>query len=218
MTGSAQQIDRSAFALACAMAALAGGTDVCGLYRLHNLFVSFMSGNTTILAFSIGHGHLARAGSAAELVGLFVGGAFAGTVIAGLSGRWHFSVVTVAVAALLLTASVWSSATAALLALAMGALNAAMHRAGKTGVALTYVTGALVRFATGLGRAVCGRVGDDDGWPLQGLLWLALLIGATLSSVAIMHWSIGDTLRTLSGSAFVLAFIAAIRPEAASSR
>ena len=37
---------------------------------------------------------------------------------------------------------------------AMGILNAAMHRAGAVGVSLTYVTGVLVKFAQGLGHAV----------------------------------------------------------------
>lgn len=213
MKGPTRQTDLVAFALACAMAALAGATDVCGLYRLHNLFVSFMSGNTTMLAFSIGHGHLARAGTIARLIGLFVFGAFAGTIIAVRAGRRHLSVVTFAVAAMLLAASFWPDSSAALLTLAMGVLNAAMQRAGKTGVALTYVTGALVRFASGLGHAVCRQPTEDRDWPLQGVLWLSLLAGAAISTAALLNWATGDTLRTLAGLAGVLALIAASRPE-----
>jgi len=41
------QTDMTALAIACAMAFLAGATDICGLSRLHTLFVSFMSGNTS---------------------------------------------------------------------------------------------------------------------------------------------------------------------------
>ena len=55
-----EQTDLVALAIACAMAFLAGATDICGLARLHDLFVSFMSGNTTMLAFALGHGDLAR--------------------------------------------------------------------------------------------------------------------------------------------------------------
>ncbi len=41
--------------------------------------------------------------------------------------------------------------------LAMGALNAAMHRAGKVAVSLTFVTGTLVRFGQGFGDFLAGR-------------------------------------------------------------
>jgi uncharacterized membrane protein YoaK (UPF0700 family) len=75
VTVASGQAGGVAFLLACAMAFLAGATDVCGLFRLHDLFVSFMSGNTTMLAFALGRGQLERAGMIAGLIGLFVAGA-----------------------------------------------------------------------------------------------------------------------------------------------
>ncbi len=45
----------------------------------------------------------------------------------------------------------------------MGLLNAAMHRAGATGISLTYVTGALVKFGQGLGSLLCRRQEDASG-------------------------------------------------------
>jgi uncharacterized membrane protein YoaK (UPF0700 family) len=54
--------DMAAPAIACAIAFLAGATEICGLARLHDLFVSFMRGNTTMLAFALGRGDLAPAG------------------------------------------------------------------------------------------------------------------------------------------------------------
>ena len=198
--------------MACAMAFLAGATDVCGLSRLHNLFVSFMSGNTTMLAFALGQGDLTRAGMVAELIGLFVGGAFVGTIIAVMSGRRHLSIVTFVVAIMLAAASAWPAATAAILVLAMGILNAAMHRAGATGVSLTYVTGVLVKFAQGLGHAVCGQP-SDPSWPLQGVLWLALFAGAAVSTLALLRWPTSDILFALSLLALLLAVIASFRPE-----
>lgn len=64
-----------------AMAALAGATDVFGLARLHDLFVSFMSGNTTMMALAIGEMKWARAGLIAEILALFLGGVALGAAI-----------------------------------------------------------------------------------------------------------------------------------------
>jgi uncharacterized membrane protein YoaK (UPF0700 family) len=203
--------DAVAFAIACGMAFLAGATDVCGFARLRDLFVSFMSGNTTMLGFAIGHGDIGRVGTIAGLIGLFAAGAFLGTIIAVASGRRHGGVVTLVVAVLLLVAACLPAVTVASLALAMGVLNAAMQRAGATGVSLTYVTGALVKFAQGLAHAVCGQRGDRT-WPLQGVLWLALLAGAALATVA-LGW-LGDiTLFALPALALLLAAATALRPE-----
>jgi uncharacterized membrane protein YoaK (UPF0700 family) len=210
MRGPGGQVDWVAFLMACAMAFLAGATDICGLSALHDLFVSFMSGNTTMLAFALGHGQFTRASMVAELIGLFMGGAFVGTIIAVISGRWHLSIVTLTVAIMLSMASVWTAATVPILTLAMGILNAAMHRADATGVSLTYVTGVLVKFAQGLGHAVCGQP-SDPSWPLQGILWLALFAGAIISTLALLSWPIADLLFALSLLASLLAVVGAFR-------
>jgi uncharacterized membrane protein YoaK (UPF0700 family) len=207
------ETDLVALAIACAMAFLAGATDVCGLARLRDLFVSFMSGNTTMLAFALGHGDLARAGMIAGLIALFVAGATIGTIIAVLSGRYHAATVALAVTTMLTVPLLWSAATVAALTLAMGMLNAAMQRAGATGVSLTYVTGTLVKFAQGLGHHVCGRR-EDTAWKLQGLLWLALLGGAAAATL-MQLWPGEDTLWPLPVLAMLLAAVTAFRPEPA---
>jgi len=207
------QTDMTALAIACAMAFLAGATDICGLSRLHTLFVSFMSGNTTMLAFALGQGDFPRAGVIAGLVGLFVGGATIGTIIAVLSGRHHAAVVAFVVTIMLAVPLFWSGVTIAALTIAMGMLNAAMQRAGATGVSLTYVTGTLVKVAQGLGHRICGR-DDGSSWKLQGLLWLALLAGA--AAATLMQSRLGaDTLWPLPLIALLLAMITASRPEPA---
>jgi uncharacterized membrane protein YoaK (UPF0700 family) len=68
------------------------------------------------------------------------------------------------------------------LVVAMGLLNAAMHRAGATGISLTYVTGALVKFGQGLGLLLCRRQ-EDASWWKQGVLWACLLTGAAAAAV-----------------------------------
>jgi uncharacterized membrane protein YoaK (UPF0700 family) len=107
----------------------------------------------------------------------------------------------------------WSATTVVALTLAMGMLNAAMHRAGATGVSLTYVTGTLVKFAQGLGHRICGRR-DDTAWTLQGLLWLALLGGAAAATL-MQVWPGEDTLWPLPLLAMLLATVTAFRPEPA---
>lgn len=194
------------------MAFLAGATDVCGYVRLKDIFVSFMSGNTTLLGLALGHGDLGRAAKIGEVIGLFVAGVALGAIVALFTGRRHAAAVTLLVGVLLLVGDRWAAATVPLLALAMGVLNAAMHRAGKTGVTLTYVTGTLVKFGEGLAHALCGKRSESPWW-LNGLLWLSLLLGAAVSTLAV-GW-LGDDAVLMPGIlALLLAAIAVWRPEA----
>ena len=81
-----------------------------------------------------------------------------------------------AVALLLAAAAVFGTAPEPMV-LAMGALNSAMHRAGKVAVSLTFVTGTLVKFGQGLGDFLTGR-GAGWGWAEQALPWVGLIVGA----------------------------------------
>ena len=135
--------------LAGLLAALAGMVDAIGYLHLSGLFVSFMSGNSTHLAVSLGQGKLAEAGVISKLVALFVLGAAAGQVLAGFTGERHMSWVLAGVTVLLTLAALLATAPEPMV-FAMGALNASMHRAGSIPVSLTFVTGVLVRFGQGL--------------------------------------------------------------------
>jgi uncharacterized membrane protein YoaK (UPF0700 family) len=209
-TASTSRTDQLSFALACAMAFLAGATDVCGYVRLKDIFVSFMSGNSTMLALALGQGNLGRAATIGEVIGLFVAGVALGAIVAMFTGGRHAAAVTLLVGLLLLVGDRWSAATVPLLALAMGILNAAMHRAGKMGVSLTFVTGTLVRFAEGLGHALCGRPSESP-WPLFGLLWLSLLVGAIISTL-LVGWLGADAVLMPAILALLLAAIFVLRP------
>src|SRR5215469_17958621 len=144
--------------LAGLLAALAGFVDATGYLHLSGLFVSYMSGNSTQLAVALGQGDLGEAGTIAELVALFVLGAAAGQVLAGFAGKWHLTWVLIGVAILLAIAGALGTSPQPMV-LAMGALNAAMHRAGSIPVSLTFVTGVLVRFGQGLG--ISSHVAED---------------------------------------------------------
>lgn len=201
--------DGVALGLAAGMAFLAGATDVYGLDRLGGEFVSFMSGNTTLLGIAVGQANWARAASFATLIGLFVGGAAAGAAVGVLGGRRHAGIVALAVAATLTMPLLRPGWATPAFVLAMGALNGSMNRAGPVPVGLTYVTGTLVRFGQGLGRTLCGRP-DGWGWLWQAPMWLSLLAGA-VAAILVRQQLGADALWPLPVLALVLALGALAR-------
>ena len=163
--------------LAGALAFLAGATDVYGLAQLRDIFVSFMSGNTTMLGIALGRQDWMHAGLIGAIIGLFVAGAAAGAALQIAAGRRHLSAVVAAVAAALAVPLIRPDWAAFVYVFAMGALNAATNRVGEATVGLTYVTGTLVKFGQGLGQTLCGR-GTGRSWLLQAPMWMSLLAGA----------------------------------------
>lgn len=179
---------RRGLLLAVLLAGLAGMVDAIGFIRLHHLFVSYMSGNSTQFAVAFGEGRFGDAAPILILIVLFVVGAAGGQLIARASGARHLSAVLGAVAVLLAAAATFDTASAPMV-LAMGALNAAMHRAGNISVNLTFVTGTLVRLGQGLGDLLAGQAAGW-GWLEQALPWLGLVAGAILAGA--VHLRIGS--------------------------
>ena len=171
--------------LASLLAGLAGMVDAIGFLRLGHLFVSYMSGNSTQFAVALGRGRVTEAGSILWLIALFVAGAAGGQMIVHFSARWHLTYVLAAVAALLAAAAVFGTAPEPMV-LAMGALNASMHRAGNVAVSLTFVTGTLVKFGQGLGDFLMGH-GAEWVWAEQALPWVGLIAGAIAAGAGYMR-------------------------------
>lgn len=182
-------LDRPRRALAAALAALAGYVDAVGFLSADRYFVSFMSGNTTRLATdAILYG--GKAVVPALLIMGFVGGVTAGNVVANLSGMLRKPAVLLLVTLLLAIGATCAGtgqreAMMACLVLAMGALNNTLQR-DETPVALTYLTGALVRIGQWLGGRLTGRA-RDPAWPFV-LIWLALSGGAATGAVMFQTW------------------------------
>jgi len=192
------------------LAALAGAVDAIGYLHLGGLFISFMSGNSTQMAAAIGQGDLAEAGSIAKLIVLFVAGAAGGQIVANFAGARHLAWVLVAVVVLLVAAAALRAAPEPMV-LAMGALNASLHRAGNIPVSLTFVTGVLVRFAQGLGDFLTRRA-TGPVWLLQAVPWVGLIAGAIFGAVA--YGRVGETALWLPViMAGLLAAYAATMPE-----
>jgi len=166
-----------ALSFTLALVALAGYVDAVGYLRFQGVFVSFMSGNTTSLGVAVASEDAGRAGELAEVLGLFVAGVVGGSVLHRWAGHWGNSLILALIAALLGLAYAAPAVAIASLVLAMGALNASVHQVGRVKVSLTFVTGTLVRFGTGLADWLSGQAPAQDWlWPIT--LWLAFLAGA----------------------------------------
>ena len=205
--------------LAFALLGIAGWVDAVGSLQLGHLFLSFMSGNTTQMAVSLGCGNWLKAGTIGALIALFVCGVFCGTLIAGAVGNWHLPAVLGIEAGLLGTTLLLSappgevSAASFLVVLTMGFQNAALQRVGKKKVGLTYVTGTLVGLGRALAEAVNGT-GERWAWSSDLLLWLAMTLGAVIGAasfawlgfrslallaVAVLALAVGGTVALFSG-------------------
>ncbi len=196
--------------LAALLAALAGMVDAIGYLHLSGLFVSFMSGNSTQLAVSLGQGQLAEAGRIAELVLFFVLGAAGGQMLADVTGNRHMAWVLVSVAFLLALSGVLAMAPEPM-TFAMGALNAAMDRAGHVRVSVTFVTGSLVRFGQGLGNFLIRKSTGWD-WLAQASPWVGLIAGAVIGAFA--YTQLGEAVIWIAVVfAWLLAAVSLLMPQ-----
>ncbi|MCJ2184261.1 DUF1275 domain-containing protein [Novosphingobium sp. 1949] len=172
-------LDPSRRRLAAGLAALAGYVDAVGFLSADRYFVSFMSGNTTRLATELVVSP-ATAVIPALLIAGFVLGSAAGAFVRHKAGRWRKPGVLALVTALLgigagLGLAGQVAAMMGCLVLAMGALNNAVESNGAP-IALTYLTGALVRMGQYLGDRLARREGPPVAAPVA--LWLSLSAGA----------------------------------------
>lgn len=182
--------DRRTIILALGLAALAGYVDALGYLTLKGFFVSFMSGNSTRLAVGLSERSRLPVATGSSLIGLFVAGVIVGSIVSQLAEhprRAVLALVAVLLALAALAASPGMQSLAygwlrgdrlpiALMTLALGAVNATIQRAGEVSIAVTYMTGTLVKMGQALARALLG--GKRLEWLPYLLLWVALLLGA----------------------------------------
>ena len=196
---------------AYAMACLAGYVDITGYIQLDGYFVSFMTGNTTLLARDMAEG-AHRVAVPALLIAGFVIGVTIGTLVGDRWAARRKAVVSGMVAAMLVTAALarvvdLNPLSLALLVFAMGALNTVMSGNRANPVGLTYMTGALVR----TGQLLAERLaGDRSANPLLFAgLWASLLAGALCGALVGLNLG-AASLWVAGGSALVLC-VAAMR-------
>lgn len=199
-------------AFAIAAAALAGFVDAVAFIQSGGFFVSFMSGNSTRMAVGFAQ-HTQAAGTALALIGAFLFGVIGGSSLARWPRHGRLAVI-VSVSTLLFAAACASVLrqpflAALLSALSMGALNMVLEENGETRVALTYMTGALVKIGQRIAGALFG--GPRWAWLPYLLLWLGLASGAILGAVA--YRAIGS-IALLIASALALILGLMLRSEA----
>lgn len=175
-----------------------------------------MSGNSTRSGIALGKGNIDYALQGGSIILLFICGVVAGTIVAAYHERRGRQFVLAFVSLCLAIAAMGqnfgaTSITIAAAAVAMGAENAVFQREGEIAVALTYVTGALVK----LGQQIAGILTrrESNPWLPYAMLWLALVAGASLGSV-LFAWHRESSLWI---AVMVSAALAAIPPRAMSA-
>lgn len=184
--------NRWAIGLAFCLSGLAGYIDTIGFISLGGFFVSFMSGNTTRLGIELAGLKGGGIATAATILVLFVCGVISGS-LAGHFGRRRSKSAVLAVVALALAAAAGldtvglSFAGALFLAFAMGAENSVFQRDGEVTIALTYMTGTLVKMGQRIASALLG--GPKFAWVRHFVLWIGLLTGCINGAIA--HYLVG---------------------------
>ncbi|WP_293883826.1 YoaK family protein [Sphingomonas sp.] len=205
---------RTSQALAISLAALAGYVDAIAYLETGGFFVSFMSGNTTRLGVGLAHGSIAAV-IAFGLIGCFVIGVTAASLAGDYVRKRRRTTVLFILSLMLATAAFLAAigdktAAIACLAIAMGAENVVLGEEGEASVALTYMTGTIVKLGRYLSTVIQG--GDVKGWGSYLLLWAGLLGGGTLGAIAYSEAGM-SVLWAGAGFAALLAVITKCRIE-----
>lgn len=176
-------------AIAIALTGLAGYVDALGFMTLGGYFIAFMSGNTTRLGVGAVRS-LQTALVPGAVIVLFVLGVMIGSLVNYRTGARRRAAVMGLVTALLALAGsfagadfVWGAVVC--MALAMGAENTVFERNGEVSLGVTYMTGTLVKLGQRLTAVLLG--GDRWAWVWYFLLWVGLLAGTVLGSLAYLR-------------------------------
>ena len=183
------------YRFAVVLAAIAGTADAIGFMQYSQLFLSFMSGNTTRLGEATSSADWIGVVRFGGVIALFCFGAFLGTLIAAWSGRWRLVSLLSIQAALLGGSILLPQGVDAIpwhvypIVLALGLQNATLQDEAGRSMALTYVTGTVVRFGTGLANMLLHKPAPSF-W-IQGPLWAGLTGGAVFGGV--LQQKLGET-------------------------
>ena len=206
--------------------AVAGCVDAVGYLRLGQLFVSFMSGNTTRLGVFAAQADATGVVRAALLVLLFVAGSFWGHLITRKPSQRGFILVLALETILILSVPVLErllpfglekpsekpfSVLVVPLVLAMGMQNASLQHVGSLSVGTTYVTGTLAHLGAQLANLFTPewrRAVNRSG--LYALLWLGLVFGAVCGGLLYGRFAL-DALLAPGGVLALLCLVTWVR-------
>jgi len=177
------------------LAASAGCVDAVGFLQFGEVFVSFMSGNSTEFGVSLARGEYRDAASNALPIVMFVAGSCLGGLAAHFAGRRAFRVVMLLEVVLLTLAVLLPgqpqqvSVAFVLVVLAMGAQNAALNRTAAAGVGVTYVTGTLAKLGRELAARLLGQQKRARQLSFHAWLWLSFTAGGLTGGFSYAHFS-----------------------------
>lgn len=186
---SASSAIRHPAALATMLTALAGYLDAVGYAELNSLFVSFMSGNTTRLGTAFAGLDFVAALAALAVIIAFLAGAIMGGFVTEKSTNALRGVLTaelvLMLGALAVLAAGQGHASMYVVAAAMGLQNSAAGSVGGVSLGKSFMTGTLVSFGQGVGKALARRQAVD-GTVAYGLSWLTFVVAVVIGAFA---WS-----------------------------
>jgi uncharacterized membrane protein YoaK (UPF0700 family) len=180
---------RAQVGLGVALTAVAGCVDAIGYIELGGLFASFMSGASVSLGVGLSDGYRDAVHQGVLLIAVFLCGATAATVMAGVAGAWALAIVLLLEGALLGAAALlaeagWTTAIAILpVVAAMGVQNTALRPVEGVRLGVTFMTGTLVSLGQGLGRTLLGRA-RPWSWLPHALVWCAFSVGAAAGAAS----------------------------------
>lgn len=184
-------------AFATGLTAVAGYLDAVGFAEMSNLFVSFMSGNSTRLGTAIANGDLSVVWLSLRLIGAFLLGAalggYLGVRVRHVIRRVLQIEIIMLVVACGLVAQGWVRPAMLVVAAAMGLQNACFLTVSGAVIGRTFMTGAVVGFGQGLGRVLAGR-GSLAQVMIYAMSWLTFIAGVAIGAAT---WHLLGPLKSL---------------------
>jgi uncharacterized membrane protein YoaK (UPF0700 family) len=212
--------NRTRVRFAVSLSLLAGMADSIGFIEYAQLFMSFMSGNTTRFGEAASDADWIGVARFGGVIVVFCLGAFLGTLVAAWSGRWRLTALLSVQGTLILIGVFMPNGPDAVpwhvypIVLALGLQNATLQDEAGRSLALTYVTGTVVRFGAGLANMLLHKPAPSF-W-IQGPLWLGLTVGAVIGGF-LQHYFGEKAFLFPAGAILILAVLAggltALRPH-----
>lgn len=199
-----EAFDPMRLALALTLTMISGFVDAIGYIHLGNINLSFMSGNSVGLAIALPSWKVASLVATGTVIGSFVAGAFAGTLIAGPGGHPRRVTLIILCEAVLCAAALGftlgRAGTFALLpiAAAMGMQNALHQALAGVDVGQSFVTGTLFRLGQHLALLLRSGVSRRETAILMGS-WLIFVAGAIAGSVVLLRYGLDPALALALG-------------------
>lgn len=195
------------------MTAIAGYFDAIGYSELDNLYVSFMSGNSTRLGMALVAGDHAVIIGVLSIVAAFFIGSAAGAYLADMSDDNRFVriwacelILVVFTMVLKLVGAGWFALV--FIAMAMGIQNAIHQKIAGADIGKSFITGALSAAGQSLVCAFKGRASFREP-ASYALSWLMFVVGVAVGAVA---WnSIGLSYALMIAVAIFLGLIVTAR-------